>query len=97
MLDEAFELKNDRWRGFGEIENSGFRLKSKYAAFDADVKFEIVPEKEKKDACRCGDIMKGKITPAQCGFFGAKCTPLNPLGPCMVSSEGVCSAHYKYK
>lgn len=95
-LGEVFELKDDIWRGFGKIEKSGFRLKRKYADFDADLKFAIEPVKEKKDACRCGDIMKGRINPSACKFFGKKCTPLNPLGPCMVSSEGVCSAHYKY-
>jgi hydrogenase expression/formation protein HypD len=97
ILSAIFDLKDDVWRGFGKIKKSGFRLKEKYCAFDADKKFKIKPVKEKKDACRCGDIMKGKINPYRCVLFAKKCTPLNPYGPCMVSSEGVCSAYYKYR
>jgi len=97
MLSDVFDLKDDVWRGFGKIKKSGFRLKDKYSAFDADKKFKIKPVKEKKDACRCGDIMKGKMNPHGCALFAKKCTPLNPYGPCMVSSEGVCSAYYKYR
>ena len=96
MISDVFDLKDDVWRGFGKIKKSGFRLKDKYSAFDADKKFKIKPVKEKKDACRCGDIMKGKMNPYGCALFAKKCTPLNPYGPCMVSSEGVCSAYYKY-
>jgi len=97
ILSDIFDLKDDVWRGFGKIKKSGYRLKEKYAAFDADKKFKIKPVKEKKDLCRCGDIMKGKIDPRGCALFAKKCTPLNPYGPCMVSSEGVCSAYYKYE
>lgn len=96
LTDEIFCLENDLWRGFGRIKKSGFRLKEKYGAFDADKKFAIRAVKESKSACLCGEIMKGRINPYGCGLFGEKCTPANPLGPCMVSSEGVCSAYYKY-
>ncbi|MDR1195633.1 MAG: hydrogenase formation protein HypD [Endomicrobium sp.] len=96
LMLEIFDLKDDEWRGFGTVKKSGFRLKKKYAAFDADIRFKIKEEKSRKELCRCGDIMKGKINPCGCGLFGKKCTPLKPLGPCMVSSEGVCSAYYKY-
>ncbi|MDR2426667.1 MAG: hydrogenase formation protein HypD [Endomicrobium sp.] len=98
LISEVFDLKDDIWRGLGCIKKSGFRLNKKYATFDADIKFQVKDEKDmnKKEPCRCGDIMRGKINPYGCGFFGKKCTPLKPLGPCMVSSEGVCSAYYKY-
>ena len=95
-LDKVFELKDDNWRGLGKIKKSGFRLRGKYSAFDAEKHFVLPDIKEKKDLCRCGDIMKGKIIPFGCALFAKKCTPENPAGPCMVSSEGVCSAYYKY-
>jgi len=96
LLTKVFDLKDDDWRGFGKIKKSGFRLKEKYSAFDAEKKFAVKPVKAVKDACRCGDIMRGNITPDKCRLFAKKCVPENPVGPCMVSSEGVCAAHYKY-
>ncbi len=96
MLTDVFDLKDDVWRGFGIIKQSGFGIKDKYKAFDAEKKFKLKPVKEKKDKCICGDIMKGKALPANCLLFAKACTPQNPVGPCMVSSEGVCAAYYKY-
>jgi len=97
MLNDVFVLKNDNWRGFGVIRNSGFKLRGKYAAFDADKKFALKNIKEPKDACLCGEIMKGLKNPQDCKLFGKKCVPESPVGPCMVSSEGVCAAHYRYR
>ncbi|MCL2485672.1 MAG: hydrogenase formation protein HypD [Endomicrobia bacterium] len=97
LLKEVFDLKDDYWRGFGIIEKSGFKIKSKYEYFDADKKFEIKPVPYKKDKCFCGEIMKGIITPDKCPMFAKKCVPENPVGPCMVSSEGICAAYYKYR
>ena len=97
ILKEVFDLKDDIWRGFGKIKNSGFRLSKKYADFDADKKFKLKSVKAVKEKCLCGQIMKGVKTPRDCSLFAKKCVPQNPVGPCMVSSEGVCAAYYKYK
>jgi hydrogenase expression/formation protein HypD len=85
------------WRGLGEIPNSGLKLRSEYAAFDAEVKFSL-PNVQVADhpACQCGDILKGVLKPWQCKVFGTACTPETPIGTCMVSSEGACAAYYKY-
>ncbi|HBM15874.1 MAG TPA: hydrogenase formation protein HypD [Lentisphaeria bacterium] len=85
------------WRGIGVIPKSGLDLKEEFAAYDASKKFKIEVKPGKHDkGCRCGDVLKGKIKPPECILFSAKCNPLNPVGPCMVSSEGTCSAYYKY-
>jgi len=97
LLSEIFDLKNDVWRGFGKIKNSGFKLKKKYIKFDADIKFNVKPVKPIKEKCLCGQIMKGIKTPKDCPLFAKTCIPQNPVGPCMVSSEGVCAAYYKYR
>jgi hydrogenase expression/formation protein HypD len=96
LLKEVFDLKDDYWRGFGVIEKSGFKINSEYGSFDADQKFAIKPVPYKNDECICGKIMKGIVKPDKCRMFGKKCTPANPAGPCMVSSEGICAAYYKY-
>lgn len=96
ILKEVFDLVDDVWRGFGLIRKSGFRLNKKYEQYDADKKFDLKPVRERKEICLCGDIMKGITSPDRCPNFAKKCTPQNPVGPCMVSSEGVCSAYYKY-
>jgi hydrogenase expression/formation protein HypD len=89
------------WRGLGEIDASGLRIRDKYAAFDAEVKFGIGYGKGPKvtaeqDGCRCGDVMTGRIKPLACPQFGKGCTPEMPLGALMVSSEGACAAYYQY-
>ncbi|MCL2390429.1 MAG: hydrogenase formation protein HypD [Endomicrobia bacterium] len=96
FISEVFDLGDDYWRGLGVIKKSGFKINSKYENFDADKKFCIKPVSFRKDACLCGKIMKGIITPDKCPGFAKKCVPENPLGPCMVSSEGICAAYYKY-
>lgn len=85
------------WRGIGIIPKSGLELQEKYSSFDAAKKFNITVNPGKPDKmCRCGDVLKGKIKPLECPLFAKKCNPMNPVGPCMVSSEGTCSAYYKY-
>lgn len=96
ILKEVFDLGDDVWRGFGVIKKSGFKPGKKYESYDADKKFSLKPVKEIKEICLCGKIMKGTALPSDCVNFAKKCTPRNPVGPCMVSSEGVCSAYYKY-
>lgn len=98
LVDEVFELRASfEWRGLGCIPNSALRLREAYAPWDAERKFELeyrsVPDHK---ACECGTILQGRKTPAECKLFGSVCTPENPVGSCMVSSEGACAAHYNY-
>ena len=95
---EIFELrKSFEWRGLGLVPYSGLRLKETYAAFDAERRFRL-EEKPAKDnpACECGAILRGVKKPAECKLFGTACTPDTPMGSCMVSPEGACSAHWTY-
>lgn len=97
IMSEVFSVADANWRGIGVIPGSGQKLSDKYADFDAAVKFRIkLPEQKIKKGCRCGEILRGLIDPGECPMFGKACTPENPYGPCMVSVEGTCAAHYKY-
>lgn len=97
MLDEIFEPVDDIWRGLGYIKDSGFGIKEKYAKYDAKKKYNITYKELTEDKlCKCGDVIKGLINPSDCPMFGKVCTPSDPIGPCMVSSEGSCAAMYKY-
>lgn len=97
LLNEVFEPAEARWRGLGAIPGSGLAVRNRFAAYDARRRFDI-PELEEKSlkGCACGSILTGKISPPQCALFGRACTPLNPVGPCMVSQEGACAAYYRY-
>jgi hydrogenase expression/formation protein HypD len=97
MLASVFEPADARWRGLGIIPRSGLVFREAYAAFDALQKC-IVPDLASEDikGCRCGDILRGIIEPPACPLFNKVCTPQNPAGPCMVSSEGTCAAYYRY-
>ncbi|MGZ8473373.1 MAG: hydrogenase formation protein HypD [Candidatus Deferrimicrobiaceae bacterium] len=97
VIGKVFRKSDIAWRGIGVLPGTGLRIADAYAAFDAERKFgmEILHAPE-KTACRCGDVLKGKITPPQCPLFGKACTPEEPYGPCMVSSEGTCAAYFKY-
>jgi hydrogenase expression/formation protein HypD len=97
ILDEVFMPAAATWHGLGTLPASGFQLRPKWEAFDAQKKFKLVAPPVAPQACRCGEIMLGKITPPQCGLFGKACTPTYPQGPCMVSSEGTCAAYFKYQ
>ena len=88
-----------KFRGIGEVEDSGYELKDEYSKYNAKIVYkDVLPTKEVKEnkACRCPDILKGVAKPTDCKIFGNVCTPTNPIGSCMVSSEGACSAYYKY-
>ena len=86
------------WRGIGGIAASGYALRGEYAAFDAAKKFDFTPQdREGESGCRCGEILRGVMEPRQCPLFGRACLPDDPVGPCMVSSEGACAAAYKYR
>ena len=87
----------DIWRGLGMIPGSGFQIRDTFAAYDAVKKFDIRPSsKAEPSACRCGDVICGRLAPNECPMFGTVCTPADPEGPCMVSSEGACAAAYLY-
>lgn len=97
VLFEVFEPCTAAWRGIGEIPGSGLCFRDGYRSFDSFKHFDIpiiVPEEIK--GCSCGDILRGIKHPGQCPLFKKTCTPLNPVGPCMVSSEGTCATYYKY-
>jgi len=100
-LEALFEVFEPRdyfeWRGLGSIPHSGMRMKAKYAAFDAELKFNV-PGLRVADpkACQCGEILKGVKKPWECKVFGTACTPETPIGSCMVSSEGACAAYYNF-
>lgn len=96
-VKKVFETEDVFWRGLGNIKNSGLKLKDKYSDFDVLNKYKrTAPKKEDKNSCICGKLFTGKYKPSQCKNFAVKCTPATPVGPCMVSSEGVCASYYKY-
>ena len=98
MLENCFEPRRDLWRGLGSIDNSGLALRPELAAFDAEKKFGLTAAPAAKPtACRCGDVICGRLGPEECPLFGRRCPPEDPVGPCMVSSEGACAAAYKYR
>ncbi len=97
MVANIFEPTDMEWRGLGVIPESGLAIREEYSHYDAERRLDIqlIPAEEPK-GCRCGEILKGKEVPSECPLFGTRCTPGNPIGPCMVSSEGTCAAFYKY-
>ncbi|WP_165045418.1 hydrogenase formation protein HypD [Adlercreutzia sp. ZJ138] len=96
-IEEVFETCETTWRGLGSIPGSGYRIRNRYACFDAVRKFDpaIEPTRDPK-GCRCGDVLRARMAPNECPLFRTACTPENPVGPCMVSSEGSCAAYYRY-
>jgi hydrogenase expression/formation protein HypD len=97
LLADVFEIIKKDWRGIGEIPASGLGISPKYAAFDAEKKFNLIEGKSTmSNGCMAGDVLRGAKKPVECPHFGKTCTPLNPLGAPMVSSEGACAAYYHY-
>lgn len=97
LLQDVFEVCDRKWRGLGEIEHSGYRLRDEYADFDAERRFEVDSlQVLESTECVSGEILRGLKKPHQCPAFGSRCTPLHPLGATMVSSEGACAAYYAY-
>lgn len=100
LIERYFEKRDHfRWRGIGDIAKSALKLKEAYAYLDAEKVFDaILPKTELNDhkLCICGDILKGRAKPYDCKVFGKACNPSNPMGSCMVSSEGACAAYFKY-
>jgi hydrogenase expression/formation protein HypD len=97
IIAECFDAADGFWRGLGKIEKSTLKLKDKYSKFDAFKRFNITETAgSERNGCRCGEVLCGLIEPQECDLFTTSCTPQTPVGPCMVSSEGACSAWFKY-
>ncbi|WP_030275538.1 hydrogenase formation protein HypD [Streptomyces sp. NRRL B-24484] len=98
MLADVFETTDRAWRGIGTIPQSGWRLSSRYREFDAEHRFDVGDVNTcEPAACRAGEVLQGLLKPHECEAFGTLCTPRNPLGATMVSSEGACAAYYLYR
>jgi hydrogenase expression/formation protein HypD len=97
VMEEVFEPVDAVFRGIGPIPGSGLRIRSSFADHDAAIQIPVtVPESKEPAGCACGDILTGAKTPPECRLFRKACTPENPIGPCMVSSEGTCAAYYRF-
>lgn len=98
LMLEVFKTVSRQWRGIGIIEESGLQLRDRYTQFDAEKRFKLRVDKTQESSdCVSGLILQGLKKPDQCEAFGTKCTPDNPLGAPMVSSEGACAAYYRYR
>ncbi|MCL2459268.1 MAG: hydrogenase formation protein HypD [Desulfobulbus sp.] len=97
LIDQVFEPTESEWRGLGAIAGSGLRLREQYRRFDglARLGLTVQPIQEPK-GCSCGEILKGRLLPPDCPLYGRACTPMRPIGPCMVSNEGTCAAYFRY-
>jgi hydrogenase expression/formation protein HypD len=98
VISDVFNSVSSHWRGIGRILDGGLALKKEFEKYDADKKFNIKMKKavDIPPGCSCHLVMTGKLYPYECKLFRKTCTPLNPIGPCMVSMEGTCSIYYKY-
>jgi hydrogenase expression/formation protein HypD len=98
MLEDVFERTDRAWRGIGMIPQSGWKLSDRYREFDAEHRFSVTDiHTAESPICRSGEVLQGLIKPHECAAFGKECTPRNPLGATMVSSEGACAAYYLYR
>jgi hydrogenase expression/formation protein HypD len=97
LIDRVFQPGDDLWRALGTIPDSGMALRDKFRTFDAMARFELTMGPDvHPPGCLCGEVIQGKVTPAECKLFATACTPQHPIGPCMVSSEGTCAAWFRY-
>ena len=97
ILAQVFETADDEWRGLGKISQSGLKVREEFADFDIEKVMPVEVEKvTRKTACRCGEVLRGIVTPKQCPLFKKVCHPLHAIGPCMVSIEGICAAWYRF-
>ncbi len=97
IIADVFEPGDAEWRGIGLIPESGLKIRQEFAGFDAASKFDVTVEPTREHpGCICGQVMKGTRKPTECKLFGKVCTPENPVGSCMVSSEGTCAAYYRF-
>ena len=99
MIDAVFEPCDALWRGIGVIPGAGLRLRAEFASLDAEKRFGVTASggaETMPAGCSCGEVLRGRMPPDKCPLFGTVCTPDNPVGPCMVSSEGSCAAYHRY-
>jgi hydrogenase expression/formation protein HypD len=97
ILTQVFQVGDACWRGIGRIPESGLQIRESYAAYDAGRRFVLhLPEPKTPKGCACGEILTGQKIPPECALYKKVCTPIDPVGPCMVSSEGTCAAYYRY-
>jgi hydrogenase expression/formation protein HypD len=97
IMEQVFENTDTAWRGLGMIPQSGLKIREAFEAFDAQKVFAVeVAKSEEPKGCICGHVLKGAVTPPECPLYNKICSPTSPVGPCMVSSEGTCSAYYRY-
>jgi len=96
-LERVFEISDADWRGLGRVPLSGLSIRPEFAQFDAARLFDVDPGplREHK-GCRCGDVLRGTLSPPECPLFARACTPMRPIGPCMVSAEGACAAYHQF-
>jgi len=98
MMYRVFRIEAADWRGMGVVPGSGLGFRDEYARFDAMRAFPVeVPTPVEHTGCRCGEVLRGVLLPTDCPLFGKVCDPAHPVGPCMVSAEGACAAHYQYR
>jgi hydrogenase expression/formation protein HypD len=98
VIGRVFEPCDAIWRGLGKIPGSGLRLSDEFRAYAAEERFTVDPgEPQEPAGCRCGEVLRGLIDPPECRLFGGRCTPETPVGACMVSIEGSCAAHFRYR
>ncbi len=97
-INDVFTIaQSSDWRGLGNIDESGLKLKPAYQKFDASTRYNLNPNRiAEPEGCRCANVIKGLAKPTDCPLFGKECTPANPVGALMVSNEGACSAYYQY-
>jgi hydrogenase expression/formation protein HypD len=97
LLSDVFEPVDVNWRGIGMIPGSGLKIGEAFCAHDAQKVFDIrVVDAKTPPGCACGEILIGTKIPPECALYKKACTPMDPVGPCMVSTEGTCAAYYKY-
>lgn len=97
LMEQVFEPADSTWRGLGVIPRSGLKIRLELKKYDASARFAMPAIHVKEHpGCRCGEVLRGAMTPPQCTLFRKGCTPQSPMGPCMVSSEGTCGAYYRY-
>ncbi len=98
LIERFFEPASSIWRGFGEVAGAGWTLRPQWREFDAFARWGIARiQAAESPLCRCGEVLRGTLSPEKCGLFGRQCTPEHPVGACMVSSEGSCQAAYRYR
>jgi hydrogenase expression/formation protein HypD len=97
VMDRVFAVSAAEWRGLGAVPASGLSIRPEFDRFDAARRFEVDPGPTREHkGCRCGDVLRGTLTPPECPLFDRACTPTRPIGPCMVSAEGACAAYYLF-